>query len=59
MRKCTIEECQAEQCAPNNPYLCVRRTNGVIDGANSSCYIYYLQIPSRGQGFPPGHLASG
>jgi len=47
MRKCTIEECQAEQCAPNNPYLCVRRTNGVIDGATSSCYTSIPQnLPS-------------
>jgi hypothetical protein len=47
MRKCTLEECRAEQCAPNNPYLCVRKTNGVIDGANSSCYTSLPQnLPS-------------
>ena len=47
MRKCTLEECQAEQCAPTNPYLCVRKTNGIIDGANSSCYTSLPQnLPS-------------
>ena len=47
MRNCTIEECQAEQCAPNNPYLCVRRTNGIIDGPNSACYTSIPQnLPS-------------
>ena len=47
MRKCTIEECQVEQCAPNNPYLCVRKTNGVIDGATSSCYTVYPKFTFR------------